>query len=345
MSKKSADKSIKIGLAGCGRISSQHLSAIRLLKGRIKLMAVCDTDPKRARQTALKHRVPFYTDYRDLLKRKDIDLVVVCTPSGLHCPIGLAGARAGKHVLLEKPLALNLKDGQRLIKTFRQKKKALMTVMQVRYNPALVALKKAVEKGKLGKIYSATLTLRWSRPQSYFEQADWRGKKSLDGGILLNQGIHYIDALLWLLGEVSAVYGKADRVAHNNIETEDQVFSLLKFKNRAYGLIEATLNAYPRNLECSIAILGEKGTVKLGGRAINEIEFWEAKNCPKPKIQEKIIPGFAGVSPNHFFVYQDILDYLQKKKKPFFSGEEALKSIEVIEAIYQSARKNKEIKL
>lgn len=328
---------LRAGLAGCGRIASQHFSAISLLGNQIKLMAVCDTDRKRAKEAGLKHNVPFYTDYKDLLKRKDIDLIIICTPNGLHYPMAMRAARAGKHVLVEKPLALNLQEADELIRTFRKAKLELFVVMQVRYNPALKVLKEAIGQGKLGKIYNAALTIRWSRPQSYFAGAEWRGKKALDGGALLNQGVHYVDALLWLLGDVKSVYGQIDRVAHNNIEIEDEAFALLKFKNRAYGLIEFTINAYPKNLECSITVLAEKGTVKLGGRAINKIEFWQVKNCPKPRIKE--------TPPSHLFVYQDIVDFFKKGKRPFFEAKEALKSLGVIEAIYQSSKENKEINL
>jgi len=337
-------KILKVGLVGCGRISQQHLAAIALLKNQIKLMAVCDSNRKKAKKVGLKYRVPFYTDYRDLLRRKDIDLTVICTPNGFHYPMGMAAVRAGKHVLLEKPLAINLKEADDLIRAFKKRKKELLVVMQVRYNQALRVLKKTIQAGKLGKIYNAALTIRWSRPPSYFEEADWRGKKSLDGGAFLNQGIHYLDALQWLLGGVKSVYGKIDRVAHC-IETEDEVFSLLRFKNGAYGLIEFTICAYPQNLECSITILGERGTIKLGGRAINEIEFWEVKNCPRPKIQEKISPDFKGSSPHHLFVYRDIINYFKNGQKPFFSGAEARKSLETLEAIYKSAKQNKEIRL
>ena len=337
-------KNINVGLVGCGRISAQHLTAISLLKNQIKLVAVCDADSKKAEEAGLKYRVPFYTRYPDLLHKTDMDLVVVCTPNGLHYSMASAALQVGKHVLLEKPLALNLKDGDKLIRTFKEKKKALFVVMQVRYNQALRALKKAIDEGKLGKIYHAALTIRWSRSQSYFKETPWRGKKSMDGGALLNQGIHYVDALQWLLGDVKSVYAKVDRVAHE-IESEDEVFSLLKFKNGAYGLIEFTINAYPQNLECSITVLGERGTVKLGGKAIDEIDFWEVENCPRPEIKKKVLSRFTGVSPNHLFIYQDLINYFKKGKKPFFTSQEARKSLSIIETIYQSDRQKEEIKL
>lgn len=335
---------LRVGLIGCGRIVSQHLAAIATLKNQIKLMAVCDTNREIAKEVGLKYKVPFYTNYQDLLKRKDLDLVVICTPNGLHYPMALAAAKAGKHVLVEKPLAINLKEADNLIKAFKERKKELLAVMQVRYNQALRSLKEAVQKGKLGEIYNATLIVRWSRPQSYFDEAAWRGTQSLDGGALLNQGIHYVDALQWLLGGVKSVYGKIGRVAHN-IETEDEAFSLLEFKNGAFGLMEFTINTYPRNLECSITILGEKGTVKLGGKAIDEIEFWEVENCPKPKFRKTTPRGFSGSSPNHLFLYQDIINYFKNGKKVFFVASEARKPLEIIEAIYQSAKQNKTVKL
>lgn len=344
MAKKPTSKILRVGLIGCGRISRQHLAAISALRGQIKLAAVCDANSKKAEGIGSAYNVPFYADYRELLARKDLDLVTICTPNGLHYPMGKAAALAGKHALIEKPLGINLREADDLIRVFKKKKKELMVVMQVRHNQALRAAKEVIQRGGLGKIYNATLTVRWSRPQSYFQEASWRGKKSLDGGALLNQGIHYVDALQWLLGRVKSVYGKVDRVAHN-IQTEDEAFSLLEFKNGAYGLIEFTICAYPRNLECSITILGERGTVKLGGKAIDEIEFWEVKNYPKPEIQEITTPGFSGSSPHHLFVYQDIVNHFRRGEKVFFEGKEARKSLEVIEAIYKSAKQNKVIKL
>lgn len=344
MNKKQNPEIFKTGLIGCGRISEQHLRAIEYLKNQIELTAVCDNEQKKAEEIDLTRGISFYTNYRDLLKRRDLDLVVICTPNGLHYPIGIAAAKAQKHALIEKPLAINLNEADDLIKTFKKNKKELWVVMQVRYNLALRSLKKIIEEGKLGKIYNATLTIRWSRPQSYFNEAPWRGTKLLDGGALLNQGIHYIDAFQWLLGEVESVYGKVARVAHN-IETEDEAFSLLRFKNGAYGLIEFSLCTYPRNLECSIAVLGENGTVKLGGKAIDEIELWEVRNCLKPNFRQIVPSGFGGSSPNHLFVYQDIVNYLKNEQTVFFTGKESRKSLEIIEAIYKSSKQNKEIKL
>ena len=342
--KKQNSNILKIGLIGCGRISLQHLAAINNFKNQIQLVAVSDINKEKARKVGQKYNIPFYINYRNLLKKRDLDLVVICAPNGLHYPIGIATAKAGKHALIEKPLALNLREADDLISMFKTEKRELFVVMQVRYNQALRRLKKVIQDGNLGKIYNATLTIRWTRPQSYFQAVSWRGTKSLDGGALLNQGIHYIDAFQWILGRVKSVYGVVDRVAHN-IETEDEAFSLLRFKNGAYGLVEFTICAYPQNLECSITVLGEKGTVKLGGKAINEIEFWKIKDCSKPRIQRKSLSGFSGSSPNHFFIYRDIVNYFQKNKKVFFNGKEVRKSLEIIEAIYKSARQNKEIKL
>jgi UDP-N-acetyl-2-amino-2-deoxyglucuronate dehydrogenase len=345
---KQKKRKIKFGLIGCGRISAQHFSVIKAIT-EIELRAVCDIKEDRAKEVAKKYKVDWYKDYRELLKRNDIDLVSICTPNGLHVPIGIDAAKEGKDVVMEKPLGINLREVDRLLNYFKKAKRKLFAVLQVRFNPSAQTVKKIIEENKLGRINSVALVVRWQRPQKYFDQDEWRGTKRLDGGTLLNQGIHYVDLLQWLLGPVKSVFAKKDTIAHQ-IEIEDIAIALLKFKSGAYATLEFTICTYPKNLECSISILGSKGTIKIGGLAANELEIWEVEKLPRPVLSSCLPPNvyakglYQGSCPNHIFVYQNIVKYYKGDKSAFVTnGYEARKSLEIVEAIYRSAEKDKEI--
>jgi len=341
-------KKIKFGLIGCGRISKQHLNSIQFLP-EAKLVAVCDIKEDRAKNVAQRYGVDWYKNYKELLQRPDIDIVSICTPNGLHAEIAIDVAKANKHALVEKPLAINLKETDEMIQVFSKMKKRLFSVLQVRFNPPLQALKKIVERGQLGRINSASLVVRWTRPQEYFDNDKWRGTKELDGGALLTQGIHYIDILQWILGPVESVFAKKDTVAHK-IKIEDIVVAIAKFKNGAYATIEFTICTYLHNIECSITILGSRGSVKIGGTAVNEIEFWEVENLPKPVLPISVDPNvyneglYQGSCPNHIFVYKELVRYFNSSSpSQCIDDREARKSIEIVEAVYKSAEENKEI--
>jgi len=341
----SASKKIRFGLIGCGQISSRHVASIKTSKNA-QLAAVCDLNEQRAKQ----YNVDWTTNYHNLIKRGDLDVISVCVPNGLHAQMGIDVAHANKHCLMEKPLGLNLQQADRLINAFKKSGKKLFAVKQVRFNPTVLALKDAVSAKKLGKINNAALVVRWCRPQEYYDNDAWRGTKKLDGGALLNQGIHYIDILQWILGPVISVYAKTDTIGHK-IEIEDIALAILKFKSGAYATVEFTLSTYPRNLECSLSVLGKQGTIKLGGPAMDTIEIWQVANCPKPTIKNGLPPNvyvgglYQGSCPNHIFVYQSIINYFLKNTKTFADGLEARKSLEIVEAVYRSAKQNKEIKL
>jgi len=341
----SVSKKIRFGLIGCGQISSRHIDSIKALKNA-QLLAVCDIIEQRAKQ----YRVDWTTDYHHLIKRNDLDVISVCAPNGLHAQMGIDIARAGKHCLMEKPLGLNLKEADHLIGAFKKSGKKLFAVKQVRFNPAVLALKNAVSAKKLGKINNAALVVRWYRPQEYYDNDAWRGTKKLDGGGLLNQGIHYIDVLQWILGPAVSVYAKTDTIGHK-IEIEDIALAILKFKSGAYATVEFTLSTYPCNLECSLAVLGKQGTIKLGGPAMDSIEIWQVANCPKLAIKNGLAPNiyasgrYQGSCPNHIFVYQNIINHLRKGERILADGYEARKSLEIVQAIYRSAKQNREIKL
>jgi UDP-N-acetyl-2-amino-2-deoxyglucuronate dehydrogenase len=218
--------------------------------------------------------------------------------------------------------------------------------MQVRYNPAIIALKNTLDNEKLGKINQVTLTTRWTRPQEYFK--DWRGTSNLDGGSLINQGLHYVDVMQWAVGPVKSVYAITDTLMHK-IEIEDIALAILKFKNGSYGLIEFNINTYPKNMECSLTVLGEKGTIKIGGEAVNKIELWNVKDYEKPNIEEGLKPNvyanglYQGSCPNHSQVYKDLIYDLENNTKKCLRGEDAIDSLRLVLAIYESAKTGKEV--
>ena len=344
-----ASDTYRVGLIGCGRIARVHAEAIRRVEG-LSLIAVCDIDEERRKLFSDLNGVPAYQKYGDLLHDERLDLVTVATPNGTHYKITKDCFRAGFHVLLEKPITITNEEAEDLIAVAQKKRVHFFAVKQVRYNPSIRVLKSAVEAGSLGRIFSASLVVRWTRPQEYFDQVDWRGTKSLDGGTLLNQGIHYVDVMQWLLGGVESVFGRMDRYCHR-IEIEDVAFGLIKFKSGALGSIEFTINTYPHNLECSLTLLGEKGSVKLAGSAMNEIEIWEMKDIPKPVIPEGFPPYvyegglYQGSCPNHIFVYQDIGRVLNGLESNTVDGGEALRSLRIVNGLYTSAKTGKEVVL
>lgn len=343
-------RKIRVAHIGAGRIAEMHFQSVEGIPDHFELVAVCDVKPERAQKAAARFQSKAYTDYRAMLDAVDADLVVVSTPNHLHYPMGMDVARSGRHLLMEKPITLTLEDNDALIDAFESTGKKLFAVKQVRYNPPIQVLKDAVDSGRLGRLLTGSLVMRWTRPQEYFDTDEWRGKVDLDGGGLINQGIHYVDILQWLFGPVASVFGKIDTVGHD-IEIEDVAHAIISFKNGAYVNVEFTTCTYPKNLECSIAVLGTDGTVKLGGTAVNEIELWEVKNYPKPVVRDSLPPNvyaggmYQGSCPNHIFVYHDIVKALKENGTEYTDGTEARKSLEIVLAIYRSARENREVRL
>lgn len=235
-------------------------------------------------------------------------------------------------------MALNLKEADELIRTFEKKKKKLFVMMQMRFHPALQVAKQAIVEGRLGRILGADLNIFWFRPREYFKRSTWKGLKKTEGGSLLNQGIHYIDIMQWLFGPVESVCGKIATLMHR-IETEDTAQAIVKFKNKALGTLNFNIFTYPKNLECSLTILGEQGTIKIGGERMDDkIEFWDVKNYSMPPIQE-----LAYILQT--YTYANIAQSFRRNIKPEIDGREARKSLEIVEAIYKSAKENKEIHL
>ena len=339
----------RVGLIGCGRIAKVHAEAIRRVKG-LSLAAVCDIDEGRKKSFAEQYGVEGYQKHDALLEAGQLDLIVIATPNGTHYDIAKDCFVGGFDVLLEKPITITNAHAEDLIQSARKHGRRFFAVKQVRYNPSIQVLKRVLDEGRLGTVFSSSLVIRWTRPQAYFDQSDWRGTKALDGGALLNQGIHYVDIMQWLIGDVQAVFGRAERVSHE-IEIEDLALGLLRFENGALGTVEFTLSAYPHNLECSLTLLGDRGSVKLSGSAMNEIAFWEVQDLPKPVIPDGFPPYvyadglYQGSCPNHLFVYQDIVEVFQGSERRYVDGSEALRSLKIVNALYESAERGKEIGL
>ena len=261
-----AAKTFRIALVGCGRISKNHFEAIDKIDG-LELVAVSDADPERAKRAGLEWKVPYFSSYEKMLAESSADVVTIATPSGLHPEQGIAAAKAGKHVVMEKPMAISLTGADALVRACDKAGVQLFVVKQNRLNPPVQLLKRAVDRNRFGRIYMASCAVHWARPQEYYDQAPWRGTWEFDGGAFMNQASHYVDLIQWIMGPVESVMAKTATLARR-IETEDSGIAILKFRSGALGAIEVTMLAYPRNLEGSLTILGEKGSAKIGADAL-----------------------------------------------------------------------------
>jgi UDP-N-acetyl-2-amino-2-deoxyglucuronate dehydrogenase len=307
---------------------------------------VCDAVAERAKAAADRTGAPWYTSYDKLLADSGADIVTIATPSGLHPPQGIAAARAGKHVITEKPMAISLEGADSLIAECDRAGVQLFVVKQNRLNAPVQLLKRAMEKGRFGKIYLANTTVRWSRPQEYYDQASWRGTRALDGGAFMNQASHYVDLVQWLLGPVESVVAKTATLARK-IETEDTGVAVLKFASGGIGTIEVTMLTYPKNLEGSITILGERGTAKIGGTAVNKIEHWVFAEADP---DDKLVDASSSNPPNvygygHEGYYRNVVAVLRGDAKAETDGREGRKSLELILAIYRAAETGREVSL
>jgi len=335
-----------IALIGCGRISGKHLESISQLKNDLKLVAVCDIVKECAKNAGEKYGVDRYTDYQKMLERGDIDVVSICTPSGLHPEHGIAAAKRGIHVVAEKPMAITLEGADQLIRTCDQAKVQLFVVKQNRLNTTMQLLKRAVDKNRFGKIYVIQSNVFWQRPQSYYDMTKWRGTWEFDGGSFMNQASHYVDAIQWLIGPVESVIAETATLARH-IETEDTGSAILKFRNGVIGTINVTMLTYPKNFEGSITILGEKGTVKIGGVAVNHIDKWEFEEYDDDDrlIEESNYnpPNIYGLG--HLPYYQNVIAALKGETEADTDGRSGRKSLELIIAIYKSAQTGKKVAL
>ena len=341
----SSEKKFRVALIGCGRISKNHFEAIDQIDG-LELVAVCDSDAERAAQAGTQWDVQHYTSYEKMLKDAKADIITIATPSGLHAEQGIAAANAGKHVVMEKPMAISLTGADALVHACDKAGVQLFVVKQNRLNPPVQLLKNAVDRNRFGRIYMASCTVHWTRPQEYYDQAPWRGTWEFDGGAFMNQASHYVDLIQWLMGPVESVMAKTATLARR-IETEDSGIAILKFRSGALGSIEVTMLAYPRNLEGSITILGEKGSAKIGGTAVNKIELWQFAEYDDDdkKVAEADTspPNVYGLG--HQGYYRNVLAVLRGEAKPDTDGRAGRKSLELILGIYESAKTGREVPL
>jgi UDP-N-acetyl-2-amino-2-deoxyglucuronate dehydrogenase len=342
---KAKQHDFKIALAGCGRISKNHFDAIARVEG-LELSAICDVVEDRARAAGEELGVPWFSDYHELLKRADADVITIATPSGLHAAQGVAAAKAGKHVITEKPMAITLEQADSLVQACDTAGVRLFVVKQNRLNPAVQLLKRAVDKGRFGRIYLANTTVRWNRPQEYYDAAPWRGTWEFDGGAFMNQASHYVDLIQWLIGPVESVVAKTATQARK-IEAEDSGIAVMKFRNGALGVIEVNVLTHPRNWEGSVTIIGEKGTAKIGGTAVNKVEHWAfAEYDDDDKMIELATtnpPSVYGFG--HEGYYRNVLAVLRGEAQPETDGRAGRKSLELILGIYESAKTGRDVPL
>jgi UDP-N-acetyl-2-amino-2-deoxyglucuronate dehydrogenase len=331
---------LKFAVVGCGRIAARHAEQIDRLA---VLQAVCDKEQSRANNMGQKYGSTIYTCYEDLLmNEKDLDVISVCTPNGLHAEHSINAFRHGFHVLCEKPMAISVFDCGEMIKEAEKAHRRLFVVKQNRYNPPVRAIKKALDENRLGKITSIQLNCFWNRNREYYSQSDWKGTIKLDGGTLFTQFSHFIDLLYWMFGDVRRVEAITRNFCHDKlIEFEDSGVVIVEFYSGIIGTINYTVNSYAKNMEGSLTIFGENGTVKIGGQYLNELEYQNINNYIITDLPAGNPPNnygqYVGSMSNHDMVYENVLDVLLNKGIIGTNGYEGLKTVEIIDKIYTAA--------
>ena len=334
---------INFSIIGCGRIAQRHAKHI---SKHGKLISVCDIDFKKAKELGMKYNCSYYKSIEEMFENsKDIDVVSICSPNGLHSIHSIKSLKNGFNVLCEKPMALSPHDCGEMIKEAEKSNKRLFIVKQNRFNPPVIAVKKAIDNGKLGKIYNIHLSCFWNRNSDYYMNS-WKGTKNLDGGTLFTQFSHFIDLIYWMIGDVKKVYALTENFNHkNDIEFEDSGVVALEFYTGTIGTINYSVNSYNQNMEGSLTILGEKGSVKIGGQYINELEYQNFKDYKIEKLPTGNKPNnygfYQGSMSNHGEVYKNLVDVLVNGKSISTNSFEGLKTIEIIHKIYSSSKNNK----
>jgi len=334
-------RKIRMAIVGCGRISKNHFGSIEEHQDNIELVSICDVQQTVLSEHEATYKVKGYLDLSDMLENEDLDLVAICTPSGIHADQTELCAKHGVNVMTEKPMATRWSDGVRMVKVCDDAGVRLFVVKQNRRNSTLQLLKRAVTEGRFGKIHMVHLNVFWTRPQEYYDQASWRGTWEFDGGAFMNQASHYVDLLDWLIGPIDKM--QAMMSTTRDIEVEDTGVLNVKWRNGALGSMSVTMLTYPKNLEGSITILGEKGTVRVGGVAVNDIQHWEFdehkdydNEVKEANYQTTSVYGFG-----HPLYYNNVIEVLRGNAEPETDGREGLKSLEVLIAAYLSARDGK----
>ena len=334
-----SENKIKFVLIGCGRIAKRHSELLgNNCISNASLSGVCDLNIDSAKKIAGKYSIPAFDDYHKMIKTVDPDVIVVLTESGNHAKNVLDIVKYKKHIMVEKPMALKLSDAEMMISACEKNGVELFVIKQNRFNLPIVKLREAIESGRFGKLLIGSIRVRWCRTQKYYDQAEWRGTWSMDGGVLTNQASHHIDMLIWMMGEVESLNAYSATFL-SKIEAEDSAVASLKFKNGAIGTIEATTAARPTDQEGSISILGEKGQVEIGGFAMNEIKIWQfddLKDEEKRDIQKYSVnpPNVYGYG--HQAYYEHVMNSLEKNGTNSINGFSGKKSLEVIHALYKS---------
>lgn len=345
-SKSITGRKICFAVVGCGRISANHFEAIQKHSEKAELVAVCDTNEEHLKAAVDKTKVPGFRNLTEMLTKTGTDVVVLCTPSGLHAQQAIEVAQSGRHVITEKPMAIRLEDGFRMVEAADRAGIRLFVVKQNRRNATLQLLKEAIDGKRFGRIFMVNVNVFWSRPQSYYDQAKWRGTWELDGGAIMNQSSHYVDLLDWLIGPVESVQAYTATLARK-IEAEDSGVVALRWRNGALGSLNVTMLTYPKNLEGSITILGEKGTVRVGGMAVNEIQHWEfdEKRPEDDQIKAASYQTTSVYGHGHPLYYENVVATLRGEAEPQTDGREGLKSLELLAAMYLSAREGRKVEL
>lgn len=337
---------VRFAIIGCGRIAERHAEHIN---NSGELAAVCDIVPTKADELALKYDSRPYYSVEEMLDAEagKIDVVAICSPNGLHAKHSIIALEAGVHVLCEKPMAINPIDCGRMISTAEKNNKRIFIIKQNRFNPPVLAVKEAIDAGRFGEIYSVQLNCFWNRNPDYYANS-WKGTLELDGGTLYTQFSHFIDLLYWMLGDINSVYALTSNFAHKNIiEFEDTGVVAVRFTSGALGAINYTVNSYGKNMEGSLTIFGEKGTVKIGGQYLNELEYqniegFEFKDLPEGNKANNYGTYFGSMS-NHNKIYENVVDVLTNGGAIATNFFEGMKTVEIIDKIYQSAKQNAQV--
>lgn len=341
---------MKYALIGCGRISPNHIAAAKA--NNLEFAGICDIDRKMLYDKAAKfdlNDIHQYTDYKDMIETEKPELVAIATESGKHAAIALDCIDAGCNLIIEKPIALSIADANAIINASKKKGVKVCASHQNRFNKSIQKIREAIERNRFGRMFYGTAHVRWRRDWEYYTRANWRGTWEQDGGALMNQCIHNIDLLRWMMGdEIDEVVGMTDRLNHPYINAEDLGIALVRFRNGAYGIIEGTTDIYPKNLEETLYLFGEKGTVKAGGVSVNKIEEWRFSD--QLDDAEDVIRQFTENPPNvygfgHTPLYADVIDAIKNDREPYVNAEAGKRALELVLAIYKSAQEGKSVKL
>lgn len=336
---------LRYGLIGCGRVAPRHAQSLGQIQNA-HLVAVADQNEARAQHFGWEYNAASYTDYRPLLDREDIDAVCICVPSGAHAQVALDALDAGKHVLVEKPIALTLADADAMIARAQEVGRTLAVVLQNRYNHPMLRLRATIDAGGLGRMHLGAATVRWYRPQSYYEDG-WHGTLAMDGGALMNQSIHHVDALQWFLGDAEAVTAYTATRVHK-MEAEDIGVAIIRFASGALATVEGSTVTWPENLEGSVSIFGDRGSVKIGGTALNRIVLWKVDGELEQEseiLTSQVVDPPSVYGYSHRAVIQEFTDAVLHGHEPGTPGAEARKSLDLVLAMYESARTGSEVRL